>query len=299
MRSYNYLVFLLISAFFVETPGYSQDKRGGRRGQADQGPVAVRAIEADFKMLARMLSLVAPLEGRLQADVYSKVIGRISYFGANEGERIRKGQVLFRVNRSDPGETFLETPVESPLDGWVGRWTVKSLGTQVNTQEAIVTVLDDAALRAQVFLPTNDWMKINLDSAVDVIVEDISVPAKVIAISRSAEAASGRGSVTIEVDNSNHNLRSGMVAKINIHIEPRQRFIIPAAALTITENGAFVYSIEKALAKRHRVEFEVLDNDLVEITSGIDKKAMIVVAGHNQLSSDRNVKVIPDDELKK
>lgn len=268
--------------------------RGGGRGGG--GPVAVRVQTAAVKTLPSNLSLITQLTGRKQADVYAKVLGRLSSIGKREGEAVKAGEVLFKVDRSDPGESFLSTPVVSPLTGWVGHWYVTSLGEQVTTQSPVVTIVDDEALRATVELPTREWLLVNKDTPVTVTVANDERPGKVLTIARSGDAASGRGSVTIEIANANRAWRSGMVARIRLGLDPKERIVIPATALIITDNGAFVYVVDGEAVRRAKVAFVLIDADQVEITEGLKNQEQVVVQGTNMLSDKAAIKIAPSDE---
>jgi RND family efflux transporter MFP subunit len=208
-----------------------------------------------------------------------------------EGDTVKENELLFRVDRSDPGESFLTTPVLSPLSGWVGRWIVASVGEQVSPTTPVVTIVDDAALRATIFLPTAEWLAVSPATQASVAIGGQSRPGKVIAVARAADAASARGSVIIEVDNAQHEWRAGMIGRVTLELEPKRRMLVSAAALTITDTGAYVYVVKDQKAARLLVEYVVVDNDTVEITKGVDDGADVVVAGAKQLTEGAVVAV--------
>lgn len=273
-----------------------EKSRGGRKGEVRDAVTSVRVVEVEAKVLPRTVSVISVLSGRKQADVHPKVAGRISYLGANEGAAVKAGEVLFRVDRSDPGESFLAAPVVSPISGWVGRWMVRTIGEQVSPQDPVVTVVDDAALRATVYLPANDWLHVSKDTPVRVILADAERRGKVITIARSADAASSRGSVVVEVDNMDHGWRAGLVARFAFDLDPQMRTLIPAQALTITDRGAYLFVAQEDIAKRRAVEFRVVSNDVVEVTKGLDAKSVVIVAGAANLSDGSQIKILNDQD---
>lgn len=274
-----------------ETRG-ERDGGGKRGGAAAGGPSTVKVAVVERKLMPRSLSVVAVLQGRQQAEVYSKVLGRIAFRGPAEGEPIKQGQLLFRVDRSDPGETFLNVPIVSPLTGWVGLWHVTDVGEQITTQEPVVTVVDDTELKATVFLPANDWLTVNRQTAVTVQVGAEARPGRVTGVARAAAAASGRGSITVITSNTKRDWRSGLSASITFALEPRDRILVPALALTITDQGTFIYIAEGGKAKRVVVTFAVFDSDTVEITSGVEPGSQIIVAGTGLIGDGSPIKVL-------
>lgn len=272
--------------------GAGKGRGGGRR---DSGPAAVRVETAQMKVLPAAISVVEPLVGKQQAEVFSKVVGRLSLIGPEEGQAVKAGDVLFKVDRADPGESFLSTPVVSPISGWVGRWYANSLGEQVTTSAAVVSVVDDEVLRATVDLPTREWLLVDKDTAVTVVVAGEERAGKVVTVSRAGDSASGRGGVAIEVPNPKRSWRAGMVARIRLGLEPKPRIVVPSSALTITDQGAFVYVVRGEKVARTTVRFLLIDADSVEITEGLKDGDQVVVAGTNMLSDDAAVRIVTDD----
>lgn len=271
--------------------GKGRGKEGGGKGRPS-GPVSVRVSLIEGKVAPRSVLAVAPLAGRVQVDVFSKVVGRISFIGPKEGQPVKAGEVLFRVDRSDPGESYLNVPVVSPLTGWLGRWRVINMGEQVTAADPVVTIVDDRALKAVAFLPASDWLDITPDTKVTARVNDQERAAKIETIARSADLSSGRGSVTLVIDNPNRDWRGGMYARLNFAVAPKPRLLINAASLVVTDRGAFVYIVEGENAKRVQVKFAMMDSDTVEVTEGLKPNSQVVIAGANLLSDNSPVKIL-------
>jgi multidrug efflux pump subunit AcrA (membrane-fusion protein) len=265
---------------------------GGGRGGGRGGPVTVRTMRLESADAPRTIEMVSVLSGRLQVDVYTRVAGRIAWLGPAEGKRVKEGELLFKVDRSDPGESFLTTPVVSPVSGWVARWYVNSLGFQVSTQDPVVTIVDDEVLRAVVALPADEWLKVSTSTVTRVTVGGETRKGVVERVSRAADAASGRGAVTIEVANADHGWKAGMVATIAFDLDVKPRIVVPAGSVSITDAGTYVYTVVEDKAKKRPVRIAVIDNDRVEITSGVEAGEVLVTAGMNQLSDGGAVRVL-------
>ena len=273
-------------------------EKQGRKG-SQSGPVTVETVTAKFEVLPTEISVVSVLLGKQQADVFSKVTGRISALGPKEGDRVKLNDILFRVDRNDPGESFLSTPVLSPMNGWVGRWVVSNIGEQVTTQSPIVTIIDDIALRAMIYLPTEDWILVKNDTSVEVSIGEEKRKGSVLTIARAGDPSSGRGSVLIEVPNEDRGWRVGMISRVTLSLAPRQRMTIPSSGLTLTEYGAHVFVIVGGKAKKTSITFDVITSDLVEIKSGLNDGDQVVVLGNNLLSEGAEVSITSDKDDEK
>lgn len=282
---------LSFSLFACEKKAATADRKEKGKRAGKQVPVMTEVAQSIER--PRQVSLVTILEGRKQAQVFARVSGKISELGKAEGATVKEGEILFRVDRSEPGDSFLATPVVSPISGWVGRWLVTSIGTQVTMQDPVVTVVDDRALRGRVFLPSDQWQLVTANTLAHVRVGKEERPAKVIGISRAAELQSSRGTVTVEVDNADHFWKAGMVATVRFDLDLRPRIVLPASAVSITDQGNFVFVIKDSRANRVPIVFNVIDNDKVEITEGLRAGAEVIVQGVNQVGDGVAVNVVP------
>ena len=290
MKMYVLLVFTTLS-LNISSLAFAQGGRGGK-GRRDAGPVAVQAMSARQEAVPEDLAFVAVLGGRVQAEVYSKVSGRVESFGVAEGQSVKVGQVLLKIDRNEPGESFMATPVVAPFAGWIGRWHVHNVGEQVLASSPVVTVVDDVRLRAVLDLPVDVWLKVTRETRAIVKVGADSREAKIISISRSADMATARGTITIEIANDDHKWRAGMVARITLGVDPRPRITVPTTALIITDAGTYVYLMEGGKAKRTPVSFRLLSSDKAEVMEGVKDGDQVIYLGTNQISDGADVKPV-------
>ncbi len=302
---YRIAQMLLMSAMILScdpspAPNASKGKMDGKsqrgQGRRSGGNIAVRTQKLQAQSLPRTIALVSILEGRKQAQVYSRVAGRLSFIGPAEGVKVTAGETLFRVDRSDPGESFLATPVVSPISGWVGRWLVTSLGAQVTAQEPIVTVVDDDVLRGRVQLPTAEWLKVSDVTPVRVTVAGSVRSGKVFGITRAADSSTSRGTVSVEIENADHQWKAGMVATVSFDLETKLRLILPASSLSITDQGSFTFVVTDGKAKRMPVTFYVIDNDRVEILGGLEEGQEVITQGVNQVGDGVAVNIVSPEQ---
>lgn len=267
----------------------------GRQGLAQEKKsppsVAVKVLKTTLSEKSRVVKTVGVLLGQKQVDIFSKVSGRITYFGPKEGDAVKSGTLLLKVDRSDPGDSFIPTPIVSPIDGWVGRWMVTSVGTQISNQDPLVTIVDDRVLLAKIALAAGDWVKVNRSSPAKALLQGEERTASITAISRTGTGLSSRGTMTIEIKNDDHRWKAGMVASFFIEIDQRPRLLVPGSALSLTDQGNFVYLASQGKAQKKPVSFVPFDHDLVEITQGLEPGLELIVEGVHLLSDGSLLKL--------
>jgi multidrug efflux pump subunit AcrA (membrane-fusion protein) len=289
--------------------GGGEKEGGSRRGNKPRDPVAVKTMKVLLTERSRTVKIIGLLQGIKQVIVYSRVAGRVTFIGAKEGERVNAGAILMRVDRSDPGESFVPTPVTSPIDGWVGRWLVNSTGSQVNTQDPAVIIVDDTVLRTKVALPIDDWLKVTSQTPVQAEYQQDHIPqsngeskgsspkvASIAAIARTGDSLSSRGTVTVDIANSNHDWKAGMLVTIAFELDKKPRLIIPASALSLTDQGNFVFQLREGKAHRRAVKFRAFDHDFVEIEKGLEPGTEILTEGVHLVADGTQVKVVTESK---
>lgn len=273
----------------------SNSRGGGPPGGRPRPPPSVTARTLTTRPIADEIKVVIALTGREQSYVYSRVAGRVVAIERNEGQEVALRQVLFRVERTEPGESFLSVPVPSPIGGWMGRVLVMK-GQQITPQDPLALVVDDAALRGIISLPQDVHQSVRMDTPVLIEAGTTRRQAKVVSIARAGDDDSGRGRFTVEVDNADHALQTGAVVMAGVRLNERPRLLVPTEALRITEQGAYVFAIENQKALRKAVTFELLSANDAEVTSGLSPGTQIVLKGASQLSDGATVRVVELDD---
>lgn len=275
----------------------SEEKAEGRKGRGGGGgaPLPVRVAPAAKQVSPRVLEMVVTLEGRQQADVYSKATGRVRTIRVKDGQKISRNQIVGELDRNDPGESFLNMPLQSPIDGYVGR-IISTIGAQVTAQDPIMTVLDDTYLRAEVFIPVEDWSFLQAGSKVAAEWNTEKREGKILAIARAADAATGRGSFTVEFENANRSWKSGMIVHLKVEIDPKERIILPTSALSVTDTGSFLFVADKDQAQRIAISSVLLTNDTFEVTNGLKGGENVILEGTNRLFPGAKIKIVTTEE---
>jgi len=111
-----------------------------------------------------------PLNGRIEitpegrSDVIARYPGRVVSMNAELGQRVRRGQVLARVESSDSLQTY---SVMAPISGVIVEKNVTVGG--VTGSEAMLVVADPTRLHAEFFLYPRDAERVRVGQAVEVV----------------------------------------------------------------------------------------------------------------------------------
>jgi len=117
-----------------------------------------------------MIGESLPINGRVeitpegQSDVIARYPGRVVSLTAELGQRVRRGQVLARVESSESLQTY---PVTAPISGVIVKKNVTTGGMSGN--EPILVVADPDKLHAEFFLYPRDAERVRVGQRVEVV----------------------------------------------------------------------------------------------------------------------------------
>lgn len=106
-------------------------------------------------------------------------------------------------------------------------------------------------------------------------------------------------SVKIVIDNKDRLLKAGMSARVRIHTGSSPgAMTVPVGALVKEAGKSYLFTVKKAgegealCARRQEVEAGSPDGNIVQIRSGLEKDAVVVVRGTEKLSDGARVQVV-------
>lgn len=235
-----------------------------------------------------------------RVGIIPPINGRIEDILVEEGERVKKGQVLALMSSSDRAalldaarsedpkklayweSVYKPTKLFAPLNGQIIVRSVE-LGQMVNTSTEVFVISDELIVRIQV--DETDIGKIKPGQEVEVVLDayrDTPVSGKIGLI--SYESTVVNNVVVYEVDvilsRIPNFFRSGMSADATvIQSKKEQVLTIPEYALHNQNGKTFVFVKDTSESGKHRQEITVgmTGNGVVEITDGLTEKDEVLV----------------------
>lgn len=254
-------------------------------------PVRLTAVKAGN--IESSVNFVGEVRGLNEANIYSKVSGKLIKKVVEEGATVNIGQTIAVLDRDEPAMDYKEVEVTAPISGVFTGYLV-DLGTKIGTENSLGSVADTSIIKVVAnitekdvnSIKKNDLAKVKVDSYPD---QEFSgkvdmVKAKIDQDTRTAE-------VSIRIDNKDGKLKTGMFAKGRIIEKSYQGILIPIDAVLKEQGNSFVYiSDGKAAAKRQVVTGLIQDSE-IEIISGLKVGEQIVVVGQDNLRDGSKVEV--------
>lgn len=275
----------------------------GASGAPETGEEAVetRQVAVETTTLApRTIRDFIVLSGEIEAPpavaALPETAGELTVLNATVGQRVQRGNEIARVDPSQPGRRFAESPVRAPISGTVTSVPVQ-LGQQVSPQSSIALIVDIAQSDAVIRVPERFIGQVRVGQRVRLLFDaypgiDFSATVRRRASQLDPQAR------TLEVragfDRWDERILPGMTARAEIVLTERvNALVVPQQALLRRDGSVFVFVVtEDEVASLREVTTGIEIDGEAELVSGVRDGDRIVTRGQNLLEDGSPVLVI-------
>jgi multidrug efflux pump subunit AcrA (membrane-fusion protein) len=258
-----------------------------------QEVIPVRVMRVELKDIYKTLEYVGNIKAEEEAVVYPRVSGKIIEKVKEDGSKVKKGDTLFYIDRDEVGLKFEKAPIESPLDGVVGRIYV-DIGANVVSQTPVALIVYMDRVKIGLSIPEKYIPQVSLGQNAAIIVDAYAEKFKgvVTKISPVLDTDTRSAPAEITVDNKGHLLKSGMFARVSLIIDESKAVpIVLKESIMGKAPDAYVYVIENNKAILRNVKLGIRQDGYFEVIDGIKEGDAVVVMGQQRLKDGIDVKM--------
>lgn len=281
-------LFLIFMLCFFCIAGCGKGKDIAKKEEA----IPVKVVKIELKNIQNSLDYVGDIKAQDEAKVYPKVNGKIIEKLANDGDAVKKGDVIAYVDRDEVGFKFEKAPVESPLTGIIGRVYVDK-GATVTAQTAIALVVDMDKVKVNLNIPEEYLSRIAIGESVEITLSaypEEKFFGKVSLISPVLDLETRTAPVEISIANSGYRLKSGMFVQARLILEEHKNVpVIAKEAVMGKAPDFYVYVISENLARQKNVKLGIRQGADYEVVEGLKEGDLVVVMGQQKLSDGASV----------
>ncbi|MGH7700834.1 MAG: efflux RND transporter periplasmic adaptor subunit [Gemmatimonadales bacterium] len=320
----------------------AQGQRGGDR------VVPVAAAPVARRDLARAVTVTGPVEPVRMIGVNSQMSGTVLALRAQEGDRVREGQLLAELDARETAaqleraravlasaeatfernrqlhDSQIITAAEfeqsrsayevakSEVELWrtrlafsritapaTGIVTAKHVeaGSAVSPNQRLFDVADVSLLVVRVRLSELDVVHLRAGAEAAVSLDaypDATIPGRIRRVYPSADLQSRLVPVEVALGPVPGGVlvRPGFLARVTFALDRRDEALaVPAPAVGVGDDGAFVYVVQADSVVRRPVALGVTADGWVEIARGLREGELVVTSGHTTLRPGARVRV--------
>ncbi len=184
------------------------------------------------------------------------------------------------------------TKIKAPFDGIFTKKLLQE-GEIVSPQTKIFVLVQSEEKEIEIDLPAEVARKMTVGQEISVIKDTNGGEefiAKVDSISPVSDEITRKSGVKFIFDNENVIL--GEFVRVLIPISEKKSVIaIPISSIKKSYFENVVFVVEDGLAKEQRVDLGIIESGLIEITRGLEKGAILVIEGQQNLRNGDNVRI--------
>ncbi len=284
--------------------------------QVEQRQAAVRIQEIDIERKALRISNLERQHAR-RVGLFEKKLLDDTSFDTSENEvalaRVdlkssRELLVQARAALAQAQEQLDKTQVRAPITGVVTSLDIEVGETAITSStnipgSGLMTIADPSTIMTEVFVDEADVADIGVGQPARIVAiahPDEPLDGVVASIANTAKLQPGRQGLSFLVririnDDNGIKLRPGMTCRSEIYTQGEDDVLaVPIQAVITKEDPEtraqehFVFVVKNGTAHKTAITTGIADDELQEITSGVDRNAMIVVGPSRVLRNLRD-----------
>lgn len=187
-----------------------------------------------------------------------------------------------------------KTEVRAPFSGKLGFVNV-SAGAWMTTGTSIATLSEVKQLKAKFALPQRYASNLKVGDMINLRDEErgIDKAGKVKALDATISESSRTRQIMVVVDNANGDLIAGSYAKVSVELSTghAKSIPVPAEALTLDKDGAYVFVAKEGKAQMTRVVTGLRTPISVDVVSGLNEGDTVITSGLISIRQGSSIRI--------
>ena len=300
-----WITVLIIIVGFIGYRGYKVYEKGQIKEvlvQEKTKPVEIEVVKTTpFK---KFLPFTGDIKGIEEVDVFPKVSGKLEKIKVQEGDRVRKDQVLALVDRDVAGMKFELAEVTSPVEGIIG-WIFLDVGAGVSPPSPspemgteIFRIVNMDQVKIVINVIEKDLPKIRRGQAAEVQVDaypDKNFSGKVSLVSPVLDPMTRTAQVEITLANPKHLLKPGMFAQVEIVERTKEdAILIPSYAVLEVRSKNKVFLVKGEKAVERYIQVGAAGTERIEVLKGLNPNDTLVISGHHRIEDGDSIRIVKE-----
>ena len=270
--------------------------KGGGRGRGGTGNTifTVRSAEAVKKTLNDYVITNGEVESQSAVEVFPSMGGKVQKINVLLGSQVKKGDVIAKIDPSEPGTKYALSPVEAPISGSIVSTPLK-VGTKVTTNSAVTMIGDIDNLQISASVPERYVSELKTGLKAEITVEaypDVIFMATVSRVSPVVDAATRTKQVIMNFDKKDSRVNAGMFAKVKLYTSKYSgKLVVPSDAIITNDDDVsylFVVNDDYTVSRRTVKTGKAIDG-MIQVTDNLMAGERVVYEGMLSLSDGANV----------
>lgn len=289
---------VLIALIASKSGGAKGAAPGGARKGRGGGVVTVKSIAVTPTLISDYVITNGEVESQNAVEVFPNMAGKVARVYKALGDKVKKGEVLMKIDPSEPGSYYALSPIEAPISGSILSTPLKA-GTKVTTGTTVTSVGDTDNLQITAPIPERYVSRLSVGQAADITL--VSYPddifkAKIVKVSPVVDSSTRTKEIILNFTEKDERVNAGMFAKVKLYIKDYEGvLVVPKDA--VVDNGkedSYLFINSGAVAKKVSVTQGVAIDTFVIIEKGLREGDRVITEGMLSLTDGSEIKDISE-----
>lgn len=265
-----------------------------RQRQGGSTITTVRSVEATTQTLNDYVITNGEVESQSAVEVFPSMGGKVAQINVMLGSHVNRGDVIARIDPSEPGTRYALSPVEAPISGSIVSSPLK-IGTTVTTNSAVTMIGDIDNLQISCSIPERYVAELKIGLNAEVTLEaypGVIFSASVSRISPVVDSSTRTKEIILNFDKKDSRINAGMFAKVKLYTTKYSgKLVVPSDAVVTNDDGSaylFVVNDNKTVSRREVKTGKSVDSQ-IQITDNLMEGERVVYEGMLSLSDGATV----------
>lgn len=277
-----------------EAAGGMPGKGGRRGGFGGNTTFTVRSVEAKVSTLTDYVITNGEVESQSAVEVFPSMSGKVQQINVLLGSHVKKGDVIAKIDPSEPGTKYALSPVEAPISGSIVSSPLK-VGTTVTTNSAVTVIGDIDNLQVSANIPERYVAELKTGLKAEVTLEaypGVIFSASVSRVSPVVDSSTRTKQIILNFDKRDSRVNAGMFAKVKLYTSKYSgKLVVPSDAVITNDDGSaylFVVNDDGTVSRREIKTGKSIDGK-IQITDNLMAGERVVYEGMLSLSEGAKV----------
>lgn len=267
----------------------------GMRGKGGGNTVfTVRSVEAKNAVLEDYVITNGEVESQSAVEVFPSMGGKVAQINVMLGSHVNRGDVIAKVDPSEPGTKYALSPVEAPISGSIVSSPLK-VGTTVTTNSAVTMIGDIDNLQITCSIPERYVAELKTGLQAEVFLEaypEAVFTATVSRVSPVVDSSTRTKEIILNFNRKDSRVNAGMFAKVKLYTTKYSgQLVVPSDSVVLNDDGSaylFVVNDNSTVSRREVKTGKAVDS-MIQVTDNLMPGEKVVYEGMLSLSEGAKV----------
>lgn len=260
---------------------------GGRnfpQGMSSRDTVySVITMDARKTTLKDFVMTNGEVETQSSIEVFPSIGGKVVEMNVSLGSPVRKGDVIAKIDPSEPGSYYALSPVTAPISGSILSAPVRT-GAKVSVSSVVTTIGDIENLQVTAKIPERYVASLVPGLKAEILLEaypDSVFAATVTRVSPVLDPATRTKEIILNFDRRDSRINAGMFAKVKLYtVDYAGAVAVPQDSVVENNDAKYLFVVKSdGTAEKREITTGKSVDGYIQITDGISEGDKVVIEG--------------------